>query len=155
WTSTSVGLTSRNNLYNSAVYAAESATETIVSKMDYDFVNQTFGPSVTNYTGLVPAQTGWPIQYNFSDGKGNPNKTGIEILATSLQTNLSTRFAGLYGIVNIYRVTSTAQTANRLFNPAATVSQEFQLALIPVFQFESFYNLDLEINPGAPMVITG
>jgi hypothetical protein len=38
---------------------------------------------------------------------------------------------------------------------SAIVSQDFQLALIPVFQFAIFYNMDLEINPGPDMKITG
>ena len=38
---------------------------------------------------------------------------------------------------------------------AAAVEQDFQLACIPVFQFAIFYTMDLEINPGAPMKVTG
>ena len=38
---------------------------------------------------------------------------------------------------------------------AAAVQQNLQLAVIPVFQFAIFYAIDLEINPGPVMKVTG
>jgi len=38
---------------------------------------------------------------------------------------------------------------------AGAVRQELQLASIPVFQFAIFYSMDLEVNPGPVMKITG
>ena len=155
WTSTSTALTSRHNLFTSGTYAAEAATEQVLARMDYDFVNQSLSPTLSTYGALIPAQADWPIQYEFGNGSGAVNRTGIRALGIQVQTNLSSPLAGLYGVVNIYQATSTARPINRRFDPEATVSQQFQLALIPVFQFAIFYNLDLEINPGAPMAVTG
>lgn len=37
----------------------------------------------------------------------------------------------------------------------AALKQDIQVASIPVFQFAIFYSVDLEINPGADMRVTG
>jgi len=58
-------------------------------------------------------------------------------------------------MVTPYQVSSRATTVNLPESVAATVTQDFQLALIPVFQFAIFYNMDLEVNPGPNMDITG
>src|SRR5262245_16404605 len=62
WTSNSTSLTTRNNLYNSSVYAAEAATENVLSKMEYDFINQNLSTSLSNYCNLIPVQTNWPLR---------------------------------------------------------------------------------------------
>jgi len=42
-----------------------------------------------------------------------------------------------------------------VFPMTAALRQDVEVAMIPLFQFAIFYNLDLEINPGPPMVVTG
>ena len=145
--------TARNNLYNSSIAAAEAATEQVIAHMNRDFVNQALGSGVSNYTSLVPSQTGWPVQYEFSDYDGNAG-TGVQSLGPLTATNLDSQFSGLYGMVLPYRVISTAKPLTQT-NLSATVSQSFQLAIIPLFQFAIFYGLDMEINPGANMKVNG
>jgi hypothetical protein len=54
------------------------------------------------------------------------------------------------------RVASCARRNSSIgYDVAAGVQQDFQLVAIPIFQFEAFYSLDLEINPGPQMQITG
>ena len=52
-------------------------------------------------------------------------------------------------------VSATATTVNQPYDVSATVHQQFQLAAIPIFQFAIFYNLNMEVDPGAAMNITG
>jgi len=156
-TSTEARLTARNNLYNSSVAAAEGASEMAISQINRDFVYQSVNPNLDAYRMLTPSlnQSNWPIQFEFSNGKGDTSETGVENLGPGVVTNLNSEFAGLYGLVVPYRITSTARAVNRSFNVAATVSQDIQLASIPVFQFAIFYTLDLELNPGPVMTING
>ena len=52
-------------------------------------------------------------------------------------------------------VISTATTVNQPYNVSATVQEQFQLAAIPIFQYAIFYDLNMEMDPGAAMNITG
>ena len=155
WTSTESGLTARNNLYNTAVAGAEAATERVLAQMNRDFIYQSVATDLNTYRGLLPAQSGWPVQFNFSNGAGTANQTGLQSLGASTVTNLNSEFAGLYGLVAPYRVVSRAAPVNQFYDLAATVQQDFQLAIIPIFQYAIFYSIDLEINPGADMIVTG
>jgi hypothetical protein len=157
WTSNESRLTSRNNLYNSSVAAAEASTEMVIAQMDRDFLFQSVSTDLSQYQNTTPnaLQAGWPIQFQFSDGASNLNQTGVQSLGPATVANLNSQFKGLYGLVMPYRITSQAQTANQLYSVSAAVSQDIQLASIPVFQFAIFYTLDLEINPGPQMLITG
>jgi hypothetical protein len=150
-------LTMRNNIYNSSVAAAEAGTEIAIAQMQRDFLHQSVNTDLNVYRKLTPApfQGSWPLQYQFSDGKGIVGQTGIESLGPAVVTNLDSQFSGLYGLVMPFRVTSTAKPLGRMYEPPATVRQDFQLAAIPVFQFAIFYTLDLEISPGPQMIITG
>ena len=155
WTSTESFLTARNNLYNTTVAGAEAATERVLAQMQRDFIYQSVNPDLSAYSVLLPAQGAWPVQFDFSDGAGNTDRTRVLSRGPSLVTNLDSEFAGLYGLVSPYQVISRAKPLNQAYDLAATVSQEFQLARIPIFQFAIFYTMDLEINPGAPMTVTG
>ncbi len=155
FTLSSSALNERNNRYNAAVAAAEGASELALSYIERDFYNQSFSPgNLSGYQSLVPTQT-WATAYQFSDGAGNLNQTFVQSGALTLSTNLNSQFAGLYGLTYPCTVTSQAQALGTPFNPAAAVQQSLQLASIPVFQFATFYAMDLEIDPGPAMKITG
>ena len=68
---------------------------------------------------------------------------------------LNSQYAGLYGLVQNCILTATATPIGQRFNVPATVSESIQFASIPLFQFAIFYNMDLEIDPGAAMTIAG
>ena len=157
WASNESRLTARNNFYHASVAAAEGATEMVIAQMDRDFITQSVNSDLNYYRNTTPAgfENNWPIQFQFSDGSNNTNQTGVVSLGPSVVANLNSEFAGLYGLVSPYRVTSQAQVLNQLYPVAAGVSQDIQLACIPVFQFAIFYTLNLEINPGPQMIITG
>jgi hypothetical protein len=158
WTYGNAALTARNNSYNSAVAAAESATEVAIAQMSRDFVHQSLSTDVTKYAGIVPKTFlpfGWPLRYQFSDGAGQLNQSAVICAGWQQKTNLDGEFTGLYGMVNSYQVSSFAKDLTGTYPVAAGVCQNIHLTSIPIYQYAIFYGMDLEINPGAPMVITG
>ena len=148
WVSSSSKVTQRNNLFTSAQAAAESATEVILATEMRDYNFQALNPS-SSYTPIPTtiSQSGWPVQYLFTNIAVN--------IGTKYWTNLDSQFSGLSGFV-LYctnAVTAVATTAEAAV--PATISQILQFDSIPIFQYAIFYNIDLEINPGAGMTING
>jgi len=161
WCMTNAKLTDRNNQYYSTTAAAEAATEKVMASLGRDYAAQGEGlvyVNVANYRNLIPTVAENPewAKYSFSDGTGLPNQTYVQrISAAPSYVALSSKYRGLYGIASTYRIVSNARmngTANTL---NLGVKQDIQLASIPVFQFAIFYNMDLEINPGPDMKVTG
>ena len=155
WTSTNTLLNDRNNTYNRAVAAAEAATEVVLGYMTRDFFNQSFDPARASYYGSFIPTTDWAPAYQFTDGAGGLNSTWVYSSPTMVMTNLESQFTGLYGLAYTCTVRGNARPLGTPYDMAAAVQQDFQLACIPVFQFAIFYTMDLEINPGAPMKVTG
>ena len=158
WTATTSLVTQRHNQYTSTVAAAEAATEAVIARMTRDFQYQGVNTNLSAYSLLTPGAfvtNGWADHYEFSDGQGNSNRTFVTSTGPSAVTNLNSEFAGLYGLVSPYRVVSNAREKNTPYEIVAGVKQDFQLALIPIFQFAIFYTIDLEINPGPAMIVTG
>jgi hypothetical protein len=155
-----VRVTERNNSYNRAVAAAEAGVETVIARMDRDFLNQSIDyANLTPYQKTVPTTyipTGWTTDYQFSDTNGVLNQATVIGGTQSVRTNVDTDLPGLYGLVFPCRVASVAKRVGTAgYDVAAGVQQDFQFASIPIYQFEAFYSLDLEITPGPQMYITG
>lgn len=160
WCSTTVRLNERNNQYFRTLAAAEAATEKVLSRMSGDFANG--GEAVVfdrldNYRTMVPDSSESSIwnSFVFSDGMGNDGQTYVVRLSTATVTNLDSEYSGLYGLASNYRIISNARQISLPYEMQAALKQDVQLATIPIFQFAIFYNLDLEINNGQPMVIGG
>src|SRR5450631_4480755 len=119
WVSSNAKLTLRNNAFNSAEAAAESATETVLAPMIRDFAYGSLN-SASIYTNQ-PNQTGWPITYQF-------NNINIAIDRTH-ETNLSalsSEFAGLSGFVDFCTNSVTATAINGPVGVPATVQQTLE-----------------------------
>jgi hypothetical protein len=160
WTSGSSRVTERNNAYNRAVSAAEASVECVIARMDRDFLNHSIDyNNLTPYRLTVPTTympSGWPLDYQFTDTNNVVDHTTVIGGVQSVQTNVDPQLPGLYGIVFPARVASFAKRLGTpAYNVAAGVQQDISLVIIPIFQFEAFYSLDLEINPGPQMQITG
>jgi hypothetical protein len=84
------------------------------------------------------------VTYKMTERAGNPANIVIPSGAV---------FAGLNAIQYRYIVNSTA--ANTTGDVEAGVGAEFLVGYIPLFQFVAFYKNDLEILPGATMVLNG
>jgi hypothetical protein len=160
WSASGSKVTERNNVYNRAVAAAEAGTEAVIARMDRDFINQSLNyANLGAYRAVTPMNfvtNGWADDYEFSDNNGHINQANLTTPGTNISYNIDPQLPGLYGISLPCRVTSAAKRFGTPgYDVAAAVQQDFQLATIPIFQFEAFYTMDLEINPGPIMAITG
>jgi len=162
WTSGSSRVTERNNSYNRAVSAAEADVESVMARMNRDYLNRSFDkiyPNLDPYRLTVTTTylpTGWPLDYEFADTNGVLDRTTVFGGSQTVATNIDPQLPGLYGITTPCQVASFAKRVGTPgYDVAAGVQEDFQLVAIPIFQFEAFYSLDLEINPGPQMKITG
>jgi hypothetical protein len=165
WTNSSAIQTERNNLFNMSTAAAEADTELVIAQMTHDFFNQSLQP-VINYRVLyitTANQTNynWPVQFAFSDVAGNANQTSVTNVPSDWTKNwtvitaVNSAYSNLWAAVANCTVISTATPINQPYIVPATVQQQFQLCSIPIFQFAIFYNMNMEICPGANMTVNG
>ena len=153
WVSSNYLVTERNNLYVSAQAAAESATEYAMTTMMRDATYSTLNPAST-YAALIPDTNSWPVLFRFSDTNGSAGKNSVTIGSMGWSP-LPSQFAGLYGSGQNCVITATATTVGKRYDVSSTVCQSVWFGIIPLFQFAIFYNMDMEINPGAAMIING
>ena len=160
WTTTTTNLSGRNNEYYRAVSAAESATEKVIASIESDY--QTGGDTpvqnaLSTYRLMSPTSTESPLLggFSFNDGQGNAGRTYVEFRPPTKFRVLVAQYRGLYGYSSIYRLISNAKETSGRYGITAGVWQDVETATIPLFQFAIFYNLDLEINPGPNMTVTG
>ena len=160
WCATNTTLNQRNNQYYRTVGAAEAATEKVLTHMMDDYMREgdlgNFN-HLSEYSTFVPTSTEdfrW-TNYAFSDGQGNANKTFVQYVPPSVFRVLDSQYRGLYGYASDYRIVSNARELQANFSLTAAVRQDLNMATIPLFQFAIFYNMELEINPGADMSVTG
>ena len=163
WANSTARQTERNNLFNMSVAAAEAATERTMAQMSYDFYKQTFN-NTSNYTGYYPSssdQANWPVQFSFSNPSNSASATYVSTSPTDWTTNwlalnlFSPKYANLSAFVAQCTVISTATTTNQPYTVSASVQQKFVMAAIPIFQNAVFYNLNMEVDPGANMALNG
>jgi hypothetical protein len=160
WSMNNSRLNDRSNQHFNTVAAAEAATEKVVASLSRDFQSQgesLVWANLSSYRFLTPATNESPAwsAFSFSDATGNNNRTYVERLAASAYVPLQSQYDGIYGLASTYRVVSNARMNGLDYAMDAGVKQDVQLASIPVFQFAIFYSMDLEINPGPAMTITG
>jgi len=160
WTYSTAIQAERNNLFTVSSAAAEGATEIVMAHMANDFYNEAF-QGTNNYmtNSLLPNTAGWPDQFSFGNPYNTTAVTYVSINPVNWTTNwaslFSTNAAGLHAYVANCSASSTATMTNQLYNVSAGVQLQFELAAIPVFQYAIFYNLNMEIDPGAAMTVTG
>jgi len=160
WCTTNNTLNQRNNQYYRTLAAAEAATEKVITKLASDYQSQGDAlvfANLDNYRHLVPtpAESGLWSNYVFKDAQGNLDQTYVEYVPPSQFQLLNSQYSGLYGYASSYRIISNARELNNSINLTTALEQDIQVATIPLFQFAIFYNVDLEINPGAAMTVTG
>jgi len=161
WCMTNSKLTDRSNQYFSTAAAAEAATEKVLATLARDYTAQgeaIVWANLSSYRNLVPTTAESPEwgNYVFSNAQGSQNQTYVErVSAAGAYAKLASKYRGLYGVASTYRIVSNARMLNARNSIDVGVKQDIQLASIPVFQFAIFYNMDMEINPGPDMKITG
>jgi hypothetical protein len=161
WSANNSDMTFRHNQYTANLMAAEAATEKVISKLSYDYQTQgqnLVAANMAGYRTLAPNSSedaGWG-NYQFSDAQGHSGQTYVYSDTNWTYQALDAQYAGLNGYATLYKIISNVRQPNNRFNGiVAAVKQEVNVASIPVFQFAIFYSVDLEINPGANMNITG
>jgi hypothetical protein len=157
WVVSNSTTTARNNQFLASEYAAEAATERALGQIENDWLTGTSSTNGSLYAMLIPTNTSdWPIQYIFSDTNNIANRISVDIEdETATLQPLSHPYSGLMAFITPVTVTATATPIGQRFAVPATVSQAFDLTSIPVFQYLIFYNMNLEIDPGAAMDING
>jgi hypothetical protein len=162
WTQTSSTLIERQNRYFRTVAAAEAATEKVLAQIAQDYQKQgeslVLSPSrLELYRTLIPTVDESPVwaRYEFRSPQGEPNRVLVEYVPPTEFRQLSSTYRGLRGYASKLRIIANAREVGSQPGQWAGVCQEVEVATIPVFQFAVFYNMDLEINPGPNMTITG
>jgi hypothetical protein len=155
WASSNAKVTQQNELFSSSEAAAEAATEMVVGTMERDWKYGQTLQAASIYQAFVPTQTGWPMQFTFSDGAGNSNKTGVTISLTNFYAPVGSVFQNLSGYQYPCTITSVATANSQLYSVSATVQQTVNAVVIPLFQFAIFYNMNLEMDPSAAMPVNG
>jgi hypothetical protein len=160
WMSNNKTLTARYNQYTRSTAAAEAATEKIIVAInnDYKLYGQTYViNNLAKYRSMVPSGTEnkfWR-DFRFTDETGHPGRTQIEYIAGTNLTTISAQYRGLLGFPSTYRIIGRAQQMNSTINVKGAVEQQVQVALIPLYQFAMFYNLDYECTALPLMTVNG
>jgi hypothetical protein len=160
YTVSNANLTKRNNQYNASEAAAEAATENVLSQMTHDFENESLSNSGAYYGAFfLPTnqESSWPIRYTYSNPSNNNTAGQISVWLGPWTTNtvpLNSQYTGLYGLEEDCTITASATPTTGPAVPS-TVSETVQFALIPLFQFAIFYNMNLEIAAAADLNIQG
>ena len=160
WTMTNTNLSGRNNEYYRTVSAAESATEKVIAAIESDYQAGGDTPvqnALSTYRLMTPTSGESPLlgQYTYSDGQANQGRTYVEFRPPSAFRPLAAQYRSFFGYSSIYRLISNARETSGRYGITAAVWQDVETATIPLFQFAIFYNLELEINPGPNMTVTG
>lgn len=123
-----------------AFYAAEAGLEMAVAAMQTEF-DSTGEPPRNLPVNVLKAND---CETHFLTRDGGPAKKDI-LSSGSL--------AGLHALVKTFTISSTATSSTD--HSRIMLSETFEVALVPLFQFAVFYDEDLEIAPGPPMNLGG
>jgi len=160
WTMTSTRLTGRNVEYYRTEAAAEAATEKVIASINLDYEQQGEAFVINNldtYRRLIPMtneDAAWRT-YAFMDIQGNQQRSTVDYIPPSTYKVLGSQYEGLSGWASSFRVISNVRQTDGPFNITGALLQDIDVATIPLFQFAIFYNIELEINPGPAMTVTG
>lgn len=123
-----------------AFYAAEAGLEAAAARLHF------LSDSTGTITTTMPEGSGELNGSDFSYETVDLGPTEIRILSNGT-------LAGLHAQVKSYAMQATA--VSRVDNATVQLSQTFERALVPIFQFAVFYGNDLEIAPGPTMSLLG
>jgi len=160
WTFTNVRLNHRHNQYSRVLGAAEAATEKAIVNLNTDYKNigQAYvEKNLDKYRQMVPNKNeniAW-ASFRFYDSKGYNDRLDVEFIKGTNLVPVSKSYKGLLGFPNTFRVASSASEVNTPLKVKGAVLQEVQVALIPIYQFASFYNMDYECSALPKMDIAG
>lgn len=150
-------LRARNMAENISVYAAEQLTTKL-----YRLRNQSPMAFLTggNEIYLPPASV---LDSSFTDHAvgmevraGLTSSTGLQFLDPNDAANIGNPNAGLQvstsSVPIIAKATATHPSVGTV---TSYLRHDMEVAMVPLFQFAVFYNMDMEFGPGADMTIAG
>jgi len=121
-------------------YAAEAGLDKVAASIQSHYESTGLPP--TSMPSGVENLGDYSFAYNTTDN-------GAAVDHTLSQGTL----AGLHALVKTYTITSIGISS--LDHSQVTLTQEFECAQVPLFQFAVFYGNDLEIAPGPDMTLIG
>jgi hypothetical protein len=160
YTSHTVRLNKRLTDYYLAVAAAEAATEKVLAQVNSDYKSYGAGyvaSRLNYYPNQIPATmeaADWS-NFDFMDMSGRANQVEVQYRALSGFLPVGGQYGSLRGFKNRMRILANARPHSSLDGVVGSVYQDVEFTRIPIFQFAVFYNVLLEITPGANMTITG
>ncbi len=130
------------NAYNEmrTFYAAEGGLEAAAAALQTEWDSTGVPPM------LMPTETREINNCVVTYGTADNGPATQDVLSTGTLT-------GLHALVKSFTITSVAVSQND--HGKMELSQTFQTALVPLFQFAVFYENDLEIAPGPAMTLAG
>src|SRR5437899_6798910 len=100
WSASGSKITERNNVYNRSLAAAEAGTESVIARMDRDFINQSLNyANIGAYRAVTPnnfVTNGWAQDYEYSDNAGHINQAGLTSAGPVYSSNIDPQLPGLY-----------------------------------------------------------
>lgn len=147
WVATNSEQMQKNQIFTTSEAAAEGMSEYVFGNMDRDYLYGNLNTS-NYYQSLTLTTNNWPVLYNFN----------VSVISGPTITNLQylgSQYTNLLGLPQTNTVTVTATPIGQAYKVPSTVSQTFVFASIPAFQFAIFYNINLEIDPGASLPVQG
>ncbi len=142
-----------------ALAAAEAATELVVARMQSDFRsggNAAVMANLGSYSSQVPDVSGVPAWAGFQFLNPATGTEGTYVQPAGSEGwhygVLPGRYGGVgsnatYHVISNVRRPWLGNAADTTNSVVAAVFQQVVVAEIPVFSFEFFYNLDLELHP--------
>jgi len=160
WSSQNTRDTARGNEYYTSAAAAEAATEKVLVRISRDYINNGESSLYNNlgtYSSVVPTSADNPYwgRYTFTAPVNGNSGLAVNRIMGSQFIVLSGQYSGLFGYRSTYRLASSAQLNSSRYGIKSTVWQDVGVESIPLFQFAIFSTMDLEIEPGANMIVTG
>lgn len=123
-----------------AFYAAEAGLEDAAAALQNEY-ETTGAPPTTMPSGTLEMNNCSVAYRTVDDG------------AATQRTLSQGTLAGLHALVKSFTITSLARNATD--GAQIQMTQSFETALVPIFQFAVFYGNDLEIAPGPEMTLIG
>lgn len=161
WMATRARLTARQQAFERASAAAESAVHKVLANMAADFTAEDEAKvfsQIGQYTRLIPTKQEHPewARLTFFDAERRADRVSVARLETWRYGPLRRRYQGMNGYYATYRLTAGAELEAM---PGATVGAlvqyDVQLADIPVCSYQFFSAMDLEFTPGSSMSFLG
>ena len=140
--------------------AAEGVTTKAVSSIIQDFYTNGFATvdaNLTSYRTMVPTQTEAPAwQYlSISSPSGTAGAMDVTRVVDKNFGLLNTKYTGLKGTGATYRVAAIIKDSRDAKSAPGSMSIDLQLAEIPIFQFSTFYGVDMELFPTVIFQLNG